>query len=119
VSNTSDVPTGNPPNVPAGDHRARPAAGRHRAELDGAPCERQLELHRQWPGCHLHQQPGAGRTGSGSSSAFTLPVTVTAAATGVLTNHASVGGGYDPFNNGNPPAPGAAAPTPTTARAAT
>ncbi|KAG1250659.1 hypothetical protein G6F65_018656 [Rhizopus arrhizus] len=44
---------------------------------------------------------------AGSSSVFTLPVTVTAAATGVLTNHASVGGGYDPFNSGNAPAPGA------------
>ncbi|MHC1653600.1 CshA/CshB family fibrillar adhesin-related protein [Stenotrophomonas maltophilia] len=108
VSNTTDVPTGNPPNVPAGVITVR----------DQLPAG----IVPNWTGVHVSgswsctasgqdvtctsSQVLAAAGSPGSSSAFTLPVTVTAAATGVLTNHASVGGGYDPFNNGNPPAPG-------------
>jgi len=108
VSNTTDVPTGNPPNVPAGVITVR----------DQLPAG----IVPNWTGVHVSgswsctasgqdvtctsSQVLAAAGSPASSSAFTLPVTVTAAATGVLTNHASVGGGYDPFNNGNPPAPG-------------
>ena len=109
VSNTSDVPTGNPPNVAAGTITVR----------DQLPAG----IVPNWTGTHVSgnwsctasgqdvtcnsSQVLAAAGSAGSSSAFTLPVTLTAAATGVLTNHASVGGGYDPFNNGNAPAPGA------------
>nr|WP_313215988.1 CshA/CshB family fibrillar adhesin-related protein [Stenotrophomonas geniculata] len=108
VSNTTEVPTGNPPNVPAGVITVR----------DQLPAG----IVPNWTGVHVSgswsctasgqdvtctsSQVLAAAGSPASSSAFTLPVTVTAAATGVLTNHASVGGGYDPFNNGNPPAPG-------------
>lgn len=109
VSNTSDVPTGNPPNVAAGTITVR----------DQLPAG----IAPNWSGTHVSgnwsctasgqdvtctsTQVLAAAGSAGSSSVFTLPVTVTAAATGVLTNHASVGGGYDPFNSGNAPAPGA------------
>lgn len=109
VSNTSDVPTGNPPNVAAGTITVR----------DQLPAG----IAPNWSGTHASgnwsctasgqdvtctsTQVLAAAGSAGSSSVFTLPVTVTAAATGVLTNHASVGGGYDPFNSGNAPAPGA------------
>ncbi len=45
--------------------------------------------------------------GANVSSTIVLPVTVGAAAVPGVTNHASVGGGGDPFNNGEPPVPGA------------
>ncbi|WP_303638946.1 CshA/CshB family fibrillar adhesin-related protein [Stenotrophomonas tuberculopleuritidis] len=108
VSNTSDVPTGNPPNVPAGVITVR----------DQLP----TGIVPAWTGSHssgtwsctasgqaltcTSSQVLAAAGSAGDSSAFTVPVTVTAAATGLLRNHASVGGGYDPFNGGNPPAPG-------------
>ncbi|WP_146260325.1 isopeptide-forming domain-containing fimbrial protein, partial [Stenotrophomonas maltophilia] len=98
----------NPPNVPAGAIIVR----------DQLPAG----IVPNWTGAHVSgswsctasgqdvtctsSQVLAAAGSPGSSSAFTLPVTVTAAASGVLTNHASVGGGYDPFNNGNPLAPG-------------
>ncbi|WP_429621178.1 CshA/CshB family fibrillar adhesin-related protein [Stenotrophomonas sp. AN71] len=110
VSNTTDVPTGNPPNVPAGVITVR----------DQLPAG----IVPNWTGTHVSGSwscTASGQdvtctsstvlaaTGSpAATSVFTLPVTVTATATGVLTNHASVGGGYDPFNGGNPPAPGTA-----------
>jgi uncharacterized repeat protein (TIGR01451 family) len=54
----------------------------------------------------------AASIAGGSSDAINLPVTVTAAAvggaTGNVTNHASVGGGGDPYNGGVAPQPGAA-----------
>ncbi|WP_456236974.1 beta strand repeat-containing protein [Comamonas koreensis] len=54
----------------------------------------------------------AASIAGGSSDAINLPVTVTAAAvggaTGDVTNHASVGGGGDPYNGGVAPQPGAA-----------
>ena len=44
--------------------------------------------------------------GVGAVSTISLPVTVSAAAVPGVTNDASVGGGGDPFNGGNPPTPG-------------
>ena len=110
VSNTSDVATGNPPNVPAGVITV----------LDTLPAG----IVPNWNGVHssggwscsasgqnvtcTSSQVLAAAGSPGDSSAFTLPVTVAASATGLLSNHASVGGGHDPFNGGNPPTPGAA-----------
>jgi uncharacterized repeat protein (TIGR01451 family) len=45
----------------------------------------------------------------GSASTVSLPVTIAAAAVPGVTNNASVGGGGDPYNNGNPPTPGSCA----------
>ncbi|WP_244479231.1 CshA/CshB family fibrillar adhesin-related protein [Stenotrophomonas terrae] len=108
VSNTSDVPTGNPPNIPAGVITVR----------DQLP----TGIVANWTGTHSSGSWSCTAGGqnvtctssqvltasgtAGDSSSFSLPVTVTAAATGLLRNHASVGGGYDPFNGGNTPAPG-------------
>ncbi|MDZ5697437.1 CshA/CshB family fibrillar adhesin-related protein, partial [Chelativorans sp. M5D2P16] len=48
-----------------------------------------------------------GASGEANDSAqFTLPVQVTADAVGDVVNHASVGGGRDPFNDGDPLPPG-------------
>lgn len=44
---------------------------------------------------------------SGASATLTLPVRLTAAAIGERRNHASVGGGHDPNNHGDPPEPSA------------
>nr|WP_312705241.1 CshA/CshB family fibrillar adhesin-related protein [Stenotrophomonas lactitubi] len=110
ISNTTSVPTGNPPNVPAGVITVR----------DQLPAG----IVPNWTGtltsgswsctasgqavtCASSQVLSAAGT-AGDSSSFTLPVTVSASASGLLRNHASVGGGYDPFNGGNPPAPGEA-----------
>lgn len=46
---------------------------------------------------------------AGASSAIELPVKVASAAVGNPANKASVGGGGDPYNGGNPPAPGSCA----------
>ena len=43
---------------------------------------------------------------AGASSVIELPVKVTSAAVGNPSNMASVGGGGDPYNGGNPPVPG-------------
>ncbi|WP_274427182.1 CshA/CshB family fibrillar adhesin-related protein, partial [Chelativorans sp. YIM 93263] len=43
---------------------------------------------------------------AGDTVQFDVPVQLTAAAVGDQVNHASVGGGRDPFNDGNPPTPG-------------
>jgi uncharacterized repeat protein (TIGR01451 family)/fimbrial isopeptide formation D2 family protein len=58
--------------------------------------------------------PGTGPNGSisaGANSVIVLPVMIESSAvqsgtTSTVTNHASVAGGGDPFNNGNPLAPG-------------
>jgi uncharacterized repeat protein (TIGR01451 family) len=43
---------------------------------------------------------------AGDTLQFAFPVQVTADAVGTAINHASVGGGRDPFNDGIPPTPG-------------
>ncbi|WP_140725004.1 CshA/CshB family fibrillar adhesin-related protein [Pseudomonas sp. Hp2] len=110
VSNISDVPTGNPPNVPAGTITV----------LDDLPAG----IVPRWSGtlssngwscaaagqrvtCTTNQiLAGAGN--ATSTSSIVLPVTITGQALGTLVNHASVGGGHDPNNDGIPPEPGAA-----------
>lgn len=108
VSNTSDVPTGNPPNVQAGTITV----------LDDLPAG----IVPAWTGTLVSNGWSCSATGqrvtctsaqvlaaagnSGASSAMVLPVAVTATATGTLTNYASVGGGHDPFNGGVTPVPG-------------
>ncbi|QNP49733.1 DUF11 domain-containing protein [Diaphorobacter aerolatus] len=48
----------------------------------------------------------AALVASGGSVAITLPVAVADTAAPTITNAASVGGGGDPYNGGNPPVPG-------------
>ncbi|MCI1058803.1 CshA/CshB family fibrillar adhesin-related protein [Stenotrophomonas maltophilia] len=110
VSNTTDVPTGNPPYVAPGtitvldDLPAGIVPGwSSTAIINGWSCA----ASGQRVTCTTNQVLGAVGNADASSS-IVLPVTVTANATGTLTNYASVGGGHDPFNGGATPPPGAA-----------
>lgn len=108
VSNTSDVATGNPPTVQPGTITV----------LDELPAG----IAPRWSGTYTNNgwsctasgqrvtcvsnQVLAAAGSPGSSSSIELPVTVLPTAVGTLVNHASVGGGHDPFNTGVTPEPG-------------
>ncbi|HEX7989224.1 MAG TPA: CshA/CshB family fibrillar adhesin-related protein [Stenotrophomonas sp.] len=108
VSNLSEVPTGNPPSVVPGtltvlDELPAGVVPAWTGTLvsNGWSCS----ASGQRVTCTSNQILAA--TGNpGASSSIVLPITLTSAASGTLINHASVGGGHDPFNDGVTPPPG-------------
>lgn len=108
ISNLSEVPTGNPPSVAPGtltvlDELPAGVVPAWTGTLvsNGWSCS----VSGQRVTCTSNQiLAAAGNPGANSS--IVLPVTLTSAASGTLINHASVGGGHDPFNDGVTPPPG-------------
>ncbi|MCF7750136.1 DUF11 domain-containing protein [Bacillus subtilis subsp. subtilis] len=108
VRNTSSVATGSPPTVSAGpitvlDQLPDGIVPNWTGTLSTAGWS--CTAAGQRVTCITSQILGASGSPTASST-LVLPVTVTATAVGAKVNHASVGGGHDPFNNSVAPEPG-------------